>query len=364
MHIAMIVDDERLEAEQAMLNRLSVGLIGEGARLTRIVPEGNGSDSEWEKAIALASRIVYQRRVVPWMRTQRVRRIIEQMDRQPPDLIFAVGRSTWKLARELSEALEAPVAYDICQERQAKRPPRHPASAAPVAYVAATNALADLLRRSVSPETVAMVPYGVALPPKPSAVLSRPEDSITIAVVGESSEVKAYRSLAAALERLANELDQLRIALELGGPHEHEIWKLFRSRNLLGRTSTIVRAQAHRTLLVQCDLVALPERLGGVRTLILELMGAGVPMVGRRDPYAELLIDGETGVVVETATADDWAERIRQMIEQPQQTQALARRAREWVGQHHRSSRQAEDLFRVFERLVTGGTYPFQTMPT
>jgi len=80
VHIAMIVDDERLEAEQAMLNRLSVGLIGEGARLTRIVPEGNGSDSEWEKAIALASRIVYQRRVVPWMRTQRVRRIIEQMD--------------------------------------------------------------------------------------------------------------------------------------------------------------------------------------------------------------------------------------------------------------------------------------------
>ena len=38
MHLAMIIDEQRLAQEYMMLNRLAVGLIGDGIQVTRIVP--------------------------------------------------------------------------------------------------------------------------------------------------------------------------------------------------------------------------------------------------------------------------------------------------------------------------------------
>ena len=39
MHIALIVDEQRLVHEYASLNRIAIGLIGDGVQVTRIVPE-------------------------------------------------------------------------------------------------------------------------------------------------------------------------------------------------------------------------------------------------------------------------------------------------------------------------------------
>ena len=47
MHVALIFCEERLLHEHVMLNRLAIGLIAEGLRVTRIVPDL----MEWEHVL-------------------------------------------------------------------------------------------------------------------------------------------------------------------------------------------------------------------------------------------------------------------------------------------------------------------------
>jgi hypothetical protein len=60
MHVAMIIDEERLRQEHTMLNRLAVGLIDQGVRLTRIVPDRLEVEAVWrsEQRIALAEELL------------------------------------------------------------------------------------------------------------------------------------------------------------------------------------------------------------------------------------------------------------------------------------------------------------------
>jgi glycosyltransferase involved in cell wall biosynthesis len=361
VHVAIIIDDERLENEHVMLNRLCVGLIDEGAWLTRIVPEGSDVHSESERAVALAARIEYPVSVVPWLRAQRRQRIIERFEKSAPDVLYVSGRSAWSLAMELAVELDRPAAFDIWALSLASRVSRpRPGSAS--CYVAATDAIARQLRRRVPAELVAIIPVGVSMPPEGrGAVEIGQKPSISIAVLGRCRAVGGYRAVARALALLSKEYPQIEIVVEIDGPREHEIWRLFRGQGLLQRTSSIVRVNAHRQLLTRCDLAVIPEADGEVRTIVLELLAAGVPIVAREDPVVGLFVAGRTASVVRDARADSWATAIRRLIAEPKLGQELARHARAWIDQKHRSSRQAHDLFLTCERLMTGGSYPFAT---
>src|SRR5688572_2055850 len=126
MHVAFIIDQERLEREQAMLNRLSIGLMVEGVQLTRIVPEAMTGDviDEGEQRVALVARIEAPMSVLPWMRQARVNTIAEEMSRPLPDILYAVGEMAWTLGIDLGQRLERPVLLDVCSMAQAQSAPR------------------------------------------------------------------------------------------------------------------------------------------------------------------------------------------------------------------------------------------------
>ncbi len=359
MHVAIIIDDERLENEQAMLNRLCVGLIDEGARVTRIVPEGSDSQSEGERAVALAARIEYPINVVPWLRSQRRRRIVEKFERSLPDVLYASGRETWALAIELAAEMDRPLAFDVWGMSLAARVPRLRGRSLHACYVAATEAAAKALRQRVSSDLVATIPIGVSVPPEPFEILDQADRASGIAVLGRCRNPAGYRVVAKALEGVVQRRPQVHIVLELDGPREHEIWRLFRAAGLMSRTSAILRAQVHRQLLTRCDIAILPETDGEIRTVVLELMAAGVPIITRADPAIGLLVPDRTAAVVRDLKPEPWAAAIRRIIAEPQYAADLARNARAWIDQKHRSSRQAHDLFQVLQKVVTGGTYKF-----
>ena len=93
MHVAMIIDEQRLAQEHAMLKRLSVGLMGDGFRITRIVPNEIASEHVYlsEQRVALAERLEVQMKVFPWLRSDRIEQISGSMTRHPPDVVFARG---------------------------------------------------------------------------------------------------------------------------------------------------------------------------------------------------------------------------------------------------------------------------------
>jgi len=361
MHIALIVDEDRLVRERPALNRLSIGLIGEGVQLTRIIPDSFASESpdEGEQRIALAARVTTPMHVLPWMRRDRASRIAEAMDKGPPDVLYALGQEAWALGRDLAKTLERPLAIDVWSAGQTRRAPRGRAAAAVAGYIAPTPPIAEALRARVDPALVCVVPVGVALPPQPRTILSDPEKSATLAIIGGGRDVPAYRDLLAGLSRVVRKRPQVHAFLELSGPNEHEIWRHAQRLDLLEHVSAITDASQHRALLTRCDMLLVPERFGELRTLMLEAMAFGMPVIAGADPFLDMLVDGESASVVKEPAPDEWARHMERLLSDPATARTLGGGGRERMATYHRSSDQVTALVDACQRMISGGTYPF-----
>jgi hypothetical protein len=362
MHVALVVDEERLLHEHPTLNRISIGLIGEGVKLTRIVPQqlSPTSSGVGEQRVALASRIEIPMKVVPWMRRDRTEQIADAMEKGPPDVIYALGEQAWPVALDIARRMDRPLALDVWSAEQVRRMPLRRRSSKVAAYIVPTHAIAEALRQRVDPGLVCHVPAGVALPAEPRAVLGDPERAIALAIVGRGRDVAAYRALLSGLRRVVNEMSQIHAFLELAGPAEHEIWRHARQLELLENVSAITDAARLRALLTRCDMLLLPERFGELRTLILESMAFGLPVVMAYDPYLDMLEPRVSAAVVDEASAEQWSRHLRRLLTDPEAARKLGLAGRERIARDHRSSAHVERLIDTLNRVASGGAYLFE----
>lgn len=361
MHVALIVDEERLVHEHTPLNRLSIGLIGEGLQLTRIVPDVLPARvvDEGEQRVALAARLAAPMKVLPWVRRERAERLLEAMEKGPPDVLYALGTDAWALGLDLARAMDRPLVVDIWSAAQIRRAPRGRRAAVVAGYIAPTRPMAEALRARVDPGLVCLVPPGVASPPEPRAILPHPEKAIALAIIGGGRDVPAYRALLGGLSRLVRQMPQIQAFLELAGPREHEIWRYAQQLELLENISAITDASQHRSLLTRCDILLMPERYGELRSIMLEAMVYGMPVVAADDPFLDMLVDGESAVIVSGAGPEEWARRLQGLLGDPEEAKALGLAARERTASLHRSSDHVARLMETFQRIARGGAFPF-----
>ncbi len=362
MHVALIVDEERLVHEHTSLNRLSIGLIGEGVQLTRIIPDELTSQAvdQGEQRVALAAKIQTPMRVLPWSRRDRTDRIFEAMEKEPPDVIYALGEEAWDLGRDMAKAMDRPLAVDVCSAVDVRRVPRGRAASAVACYITPTGPIAALLRKRVDPGLICHVPMGVALPAEPRKIFTDPDSAIALAIVGSARDVPAYRALLGGLSRVTRKMPQVQAFLELCGPNEHEIWLHARRLDLMGNVSAITDAARHRALLTKCDILLMPERYGELSSLLLESMAFGIPVIAGDDPFLDMLVDGESAIIIKQADAEGWARQLQRLLTDPDAARSLGQAGREHVATHHRSSDQVSKLIKQFQRIVGGGVYQFE----
>ena len=361
MHVCLIIDEQRLGQEQVLLQQLSTGLIERGLRLTAVGPEDPDGpflpeDTTGQEAL---ERIPLVTRTAPWMRRAEARQLVQALEGDPPDLIYALGERAWRIGLDAARGLQRPVVFDIWSAQQVARVPHSGADVHVAGYIVPAEPIAEAVRRRVDPELVSVVPTGTVLPREPRTILADPDACVAVAIIGSGQDMAAYRSLLGGLGRLVRDYPQLQACLELRGPHEHEIWRLARRLELLGNLSAIVDASMHRALLTGCDLLVSPEGLGQVRSIVLQAMANGMPVVASPDPYLDMLIADETAVMVTPSEPGSWARAIYELIDDPQRARALGASARAWVARHHRLEAHVEGLVTVFEQVHSGGAHTF-----
>jgi glycosyltransferase involved in cell wall biosynthesis len=119
------------------------------------------------------------------------------------------------------------------------------------------------------------------------------------------------------------------------------------------------RSDVHE-ILREVDIVVHPSLTEGLSNVILEAMAAGVPVVATRvGGNPELVEDGRTGFLVPVENADEIADAICRLLDQPEMARAFGNRARQRVIDEFAIDRmlaRTEALyFRLFEqRLVFG----------
>ena len=109
------------------------------------------------------------------------------------------------------------------------------------------------------------------------------------------------------------------------------------------------------TLVAACQASVLPatKREGLPRT-ILESMGLGVvPVVTKTGGSPELVVDGESGYVVEPGDPRGLAHAMQRLADDPDAARAMGARARERLAEHFNVAQGVEALVRLYQELAS-----------
>jgi hypothetical protein len=362
MHLALIIDDERLIHEQAMLNRMCIGLMAESVQLTRIIPDTIPEEklSAGEQRVALAARLQTSMSVLPWMRRGRAAHIAEALERSLPDVIYAVGAGAWQVGMDVAQRLGKPLLIDVCSVAQARAAPRGHGTMGVTGYVAPCAGIAHVLEGRVDSQLVSVVPMGVSLPAETREVLSPVSAATSIAILGSCRNSTDYEVMLDGLATAVQQMNNPQVFLELQGVHEHAIWRQVQQREMLGLVSVIDDASHYRSLLTRCDMLLMPEQGGELRSLMLEAMALAVPIVARPDAALDMLVDQRTAWLINQSAPGVWSGALRSLVDHPSQAQALGQAGRHLVSENFRSTRQVAMLLETLEKVAAGGVYRFR----
>jgi glycosyltransferase involved in cell wall biosynthesis len=88
------------------------------------------------------------------------------------------------------------------------------------------------------------------------------------------------------------------------------------------------------------------------RTLV-EALGCGLPVIASRiGALAELVKDGETGLLFEPGNAEDLAQKMRWALANPQAMAAMGRNARKQYEAEFTAERNYQQLMAIYESAI------------
>jgi glycosyltransferase involved in cell wall biosynthesis len=156
-------------------------------------------------------------------------------------------------------------------------------------------------------------------------------------------------TFARALRRL--EPGSFRAAIVGGGPERPQVEaELGDAGELLGERDDVPE------LLASADVFALSSRSEGLPLSILEAMAAGLPVVATAvGGIPELVVDGETGLLVPPGDAQALADALRRLLGDPSLRRRFGDAARERAERDFSVERVRRAHVDLYERLLAGG---------
>jgi len=162
--------------------------------------------------------------------------------------------------------------------------------------------------------------------------------AIVIGTVGRMQAIKDQLTLAQAFVQLVRTTPagpRLRLALIGEGPLRADIAALLEQAGVMAQVWLPGARNDVPALLPALDIFVLPSRGEGISNTILEAMACGLPVVATRvGGNSELLVDGETGVLVAPGDPTALAAAIRGYVDDPDRRQAHGSAARQRIEQH------------------------------
>ncbi len=155
------------------------------------------------------------------------------------------------------------------------------------------------------------------------------DDRVLVGHAGRLVEVKDQAALVEAAARVKAEGRRLRVLIAGDGPLRGAL----EARIAALGVGDVVELVGHRgdveRFFAALDVYVLCSRSEGMPNTILEAMAAGVPVVSTRVGGAdELVVDGETGLLVPPARPELLAEAIGRLAAEPERRQAMGQAGR------------------------------------
>lgn len=172
-----------------------------------------------------------------------------------------------------------------------------------------------------------------------------PPDGVLVAFIGNLFKHKGLHRVVRAL----SEVVELPWHLVVGGegPERKPIERRLEHLGLTGRATFLGRVAPKdvERLLAAIDLVTLPSTQEGMPYVILEAMASGVPVVATAVfGIPEMIVSGETGILVEPGDGDALREAFVALIGNPGKRGELGRAARRRFERHFTLDKQLREI--------------------
>jgi glycosyltransferase involved in cell wall biosynthesis len=347
MHLALVIDPDRLVQDGAALQRLAVALVAEGVRVRRVLPTAR-DDAPLARLIPVST---YDFAGSPLFRASRLGALSSELEEDKPDAFVSFGPRAFEaaaeLARDLDAGLVAMVSTATPLRRHADRLDLVGTSTGPVALRAA---------RVVGDDLTTVLPLGVATP---DGGRTPPPPAEGIAIAGPARDDGAYRAVFSAIASLMPTMPDLQVAIELPPGHDPKLWTLARELRVQRVLNGVTSLESIRPLALACGVVALPEAVGGTRSIVLEAMAIGRCVVALEDPMADHLIDGVTALVAAERDARVWGTLLSAGLRGTEVSARIGAEASVRTAARFGSARCAAQLAQACETVVRGPAIPF-----
>ena len=352
MQVSLLANSAWLDEELNGFRYLTVGLIDEQVRVAQIVPD----DLPMEDGIPFGDRISWSDSSWPWLRRRRISALADELEKLEPDVIHVLHHSLWEGGLELAEELETSVVLQITGEEDLLRCDRIRARLDParVAFATTTVPLArSLIERLPAGFKVQTIRPGVQVSHR-EADDKRPieEPPLCALICGQTKHDANYEALFTAIKKLIVDHPEVQFFLDAPTEADQVLWQSARKLGILANLSMVPHRLGHRELELAADVIIHPQALRRSRSLTLQAMAQGVPVIAQADRWLDYLIDDQTAWLIDKPDATRWEEMLRHLIIAPDQGEALGARAREWVGQNHLASQQIADTIGLYRKLT------------
>lgn len=184
------------------------------------------------------------------------------------------------------------------------------------------------------------------------AELGFPADAPLILFAGRMAAQKRVGDLLRALDLVQIVEPSMRAALVGEGPLRARLEETARNYDLTERTRFLGHRDDVPRLMAAADIVVLPSEYEGLPNVLMEAMTLGKPVVATAAPgTTELVVDGETGVLVPIGDVPALARAARDLIRDPARARELGEAGRRRVAAEFRADAMIGRFAELYERL-------------
>lgn len=217
--------------------------------------------------------------------------------------------------------------------------------------VAPSQALAAFMLTNGFPaRLVHVIPYGVESLPEDGG--RAPGEAL---VAGVAANLEYWKGIDVLIEAARLVRAPLRLEIYGVGSLDAELERQARQAEVDARFNGFVSDM--REPLAGLDVLVQPSRADNLPVAILEAMASGLPVIGTAvGGIPELVLDGETGLVVPPESPAELAAALDSLAANPEKRRELGRRGRERVREQFSVEKIARRTVALYEELCASST--------
>ena len=347
VRVALCVDPDALDRLGRVLRHLCVGMVDQAVQL-RLV----SSDPSVASLTLGPVQTVIHRPVVWPVAQRRFAELSAALAAQPPTVVHAFSRASYKLAEMLALRFDADLVVQVTSLADGEHLRRFDTNRIR-AFIAPSEPLSVFLtdQLQIEADRIELIRPGIRAAPAISSFADEHE-AVTLLCTSPfrpDSGVDRLIEAAAMVHRAGHEF----LLFLLGqGNQESALRRLVRARKLHSQV-TFARPMGDPASAMQgADVFVRPSADTALVDDTLQAMANGVAVVAAYSPVCDHLRPEETAVVCESATPAALAGAIERFLVDRMFAQSIAGGALEYVRTQHSVSRMAEAAAAVYRKLT------------